>query len=671
VDLTRMFDGAAALAAGRPLAELLGPPETVLEVEVPFNRPDGLGIIGLAREVRAACGGEWTAVARERLAAGWKGDGAFDLKLEDAEGCPRYIAQAIEGVTIGPSPSWLVRRLESVGQRPINQVVDVTNYVLFEFGQPLHAFDLDRLSGPAIRVRRARAGERMTTLDGKERALDPEVLLITDAKGPVAAAGVMGGADSEVHDGSTRLLLECAWFDPRRIRRGGRALGLSTEASKRFERGVDPRIGRPATARFIELLRAITPGLSLGAGTERVAVEVTPRRLSLRPSRASRLVGLPFDAATCVKHLEAFEFGVEPGDPIAVEVPTWRADVTIEDDLVEEVARAEGYDRIPDVPLETGGVHAARSPRERLIARARAAMLARGFSEAWCSTLVSEREAQAAAEVTAETRAFARLVNPMSREGEVLRPNLVPGLLRAVAHNLRQGARAVRLFEIGSGFAVDAPGALPDETLMLGAVVTGQRYAHAHDALQSEVDFEESKGLWEAWLEEMRVDTPQWRSYAAGGWKPGASAEVASRASRIAWAGILAPSLLRTWEIEVPVHLFLALLEPVAERITPPTTVLPGRFPPVRRDLAFFVPERVTHDALVEALVRSGGEWLRAVELFDVYSGPGTPEGMKGLAFALAFEHPERTLKESEVQDIQNRMVTAVAETCGGRLRER
>jgi phenylalanyl-tRNA synthetase beta chain len=289
---------------------------------------------------------------------------------------------------------------------------------------------------------------------------------------------------------------------------------------------------------------------------------------------------------------------------------------------------------------------------------------------------VAEREAvSAAALLGAPAASLVRLANPMSREGEVLRPSPLPGLLRACALNLRQGAQAVRLFEIGAGFAARA-GGLPDEPLMLAAIVTGPRYAHAHDAAQQPVDFEEAKGLWEAWLGEMSVDTPEWRTYSAAGWKPGASAEVAAGASSIAWAGTLSQSLLREWDIEVPVrhevNAFVALLDPLVRTAGTRSRVsLPGRYPPVRRDLAFFVPEAVTHRQLERALVGAGGSWLAGLDVFDVYAGPGTPPGMKSLAFALRFEHPERTLAESEVQGIQERMVEAVARECGGRLRER
>jgi phenylalanyl-tRNA synthetase beta chain len=690
VDLERLFAG-ATLTPGQPLDSLFGPADAVLEVEVPFNRPDGLGVLGLAREVKAALGGHWTGVAEGRLKKRWSGRSDFDLELEDPEGCPRYLAVTVGGVAVGPSPRWLVERLEAAGQRAINNVVDLTNFVLLEFGQPLHAFDLDRLQGPAIRVRRARAGETLVTLDGKERTLTPEVLVIADRARPVAIAGVMGGADSEVLSladkktgdaggearaanrmPTTRLLLECAWFDPVRVRRSARALGLSTEASKRFERGVDPEVGPVATARFLSLLREIVSDAQPGAAREKVAKVRSNAPVTLRLSRLERILGSPVPPEEAARHLESLEFEVKRGDPLRITVPPWRPDVTLEDDLVEEVARARGYEKIGEAPLETGGAYAVRAPAERVRQRARTAMLARGLSEAWCTTLVSEREAADAARLLGQpATALVRLANPMSREGEALRPNLVPGLLRACAHNLRQGEAAVRLFEIGPGVLAGA-GPLPDETAMIAALVTGPTWAHAHDATPATLGFEDAKGLWEAFLAEMRVDTPNWRTYSAEGWKPGASAEVVSGTSRIGWAGTLGPALLRAWDIEVPVHLFVALLDALADhRVEPAGVALPGRFPPVRRDLAFFVPQATTYRQVEDCLRASAGERLVSIELFDVYAGPGTPPGTRSLAFALQFQHPERTLTESEVQAIQDRMVQAVAKECGGRLRER
>ena len=678
LDLESFWPDRPAPAPGTPLDTLMPVPDVVLEIETPFNRPDGLGVIGLAREVKAAFAGSWTPAARARLDARWTPATGFDLKIEDAAGCPDYIAQVIEGIRVQASPADWVRRLEAMGQRSINNIVDATNLVLFEFGQPLHAFDLDRLKGPAIRVRRATAGETLTTLDGKERTLTPEVLVIADGERAVAAAGVMGGADSEVKESTTRLLLECAWFEPARVRRGSRALGLTTEASKRYERCVDPAIGTAAAARFIALLRESCAGLTLGAGHRAQVARAEQPALVLRTSRIERVAGLNVTAAEAARQLELLEFTVGAGDPLTVAVPSWRVDVTLEDDLVEEVARSIGYDAIPEAPLETGGAYAVRSPRERVIAAARRAMLARGVHEAWCGTLVSEREAQSSVTLLGETvESLVRLRNPMSRESEVLRPNLVPGLLRAISRNLAQGRAAVRLFEVGAGFAAD--GKLPRETLMLVSAITGPRHGHAHtdaavgakDSCTRPADFAVAKGLWEAWLEEMRVDSPQWRAYSGAGWKPGASAEVASGTSRIGWAGTLAHSLLEEWDINTPVHVFVALLDPLQNAARVSKIRLPGKYPPVRRDLAFFVPQSVTHAAIDHAVSREAGERLDSIELFDVYTGPGTPEGMKSMAFALQYQHPERTMTEAEVQTIQERIVAAVGKELGGQLRER
>ena len=680
----RTYLAGATLEVGKPFDTYLPEPDHVLEVETPFNRPDGMGVVGLAREVKAALGGKWTEWARARHAAQPASASArvtFDLEVEDASECPSYLAQVVEGVRVGPSPAWLVRKLAAMGQRSINNLVDLTNLVLFEFGQPLHAFDAGKLDGGAIRVRRAKQDESLTTLDGKPRVLNNEVLVIADRKRPVAIAGVMGGLDSEVTDATTNILLECAVFQPARVRRGSRSLDLSTEASKRYERGVDPGNTLAAAARYLTLLLELCPGAKLGTWRLR-QVEPQPRSLQLRPSRCERLIGLPLGAGRCADLLESLEFGVARADTLTVTIPTWRPDCTLEDDLVEEVARSNGYDRIPEAPLESGGAFATRSPRERVIRRARDSMLALGFNEAWCSSLVSEPEAAAAARLLGERRArLVKLSNPMSRESEVLRPNLLPGLLRATALNLRQGATSVRLFEVGVGFESSGE-LLPRESLMVAAVLAGPRWRHTHDLVptrpegaydpRGEVDFLDAKGLWEAWLSQMRVDAPEWRAYAADGWKSGASAEVAVGTSRIGWAGILAQDLLRSWDIETSVHLFVALLDPLAEGASAVIRArVPGRFPPVRRDVAFFVPRDTPHATVERLLAGAAGQLLHSIELFDVYEGPGTPAGMLSLAYALQFQHAERTLAEAEVTDLQSRMVTAVAQGCGGQLRER
>ena len=665
------------LVPGTPLDAVLGGPETVLDVEVFYNRGDAQSILGLVREVAAFAGAKWTEDGIRRLNLPWKASGGFDLAIDDTEGCPRYLAQVLENVTVGPSPRWAVRRLEAMGVRAINNVVDATQLVMFEYGQPLHAFDLERLAGPSIRVRRARQGESLRTLDGKTRALDPEVLVIGDGERAVALAGIMGGEDTEVRGGTKRLLLECAAFDPQRVRRGVVRLGLKTEASRRFERGVDPQVAPTALARFLELMREFCPDARAGASAEQGGPgrRVVPVRM--RTERCDALLGLAIPVPDQARLLRTLGFSVvEQADTLVVTPPSWRRDVQIEEDVIEEVARAHGYDAIPEPMPELGGATAHRSSREREIAAARRAFLARGFDEALCTSLVSEEEARAAAGLGGDDDgSILRLANPMSRESAALRPNPIPGLLRAVAHNLRQGAESVRLFEVGAGYRALPPRAKEerpvDEPLYMAAAVAGKRLAHAHDDTQAPVDFFDAKGVWEAVLEELRVDTPEWRAYSGPGWKPGASAQVASRGSRIGWAGVAAPRWLDTWDIDVPVYLGLVRLDTLFLRGPAAPLRLPGRFPPVRRDVAFFVPSSVPYADVERVLKREGGDWLRGLELFDVYSGTGTPDGMRSLAFALQFGHEERTLTESEVEAIQQRMAAGVARECGGRLREK
>ena len=597
---------------------------------------------------------------------------------------------------IAPSPGWLQRRLEAMGQRPINNVVDITNLVLFEFGQPLHAFDLDRLAGPAIRVRRARAGERFTTLDGKERTLDPEVLLICDREKPVAIAGVMGGAESEVRDG----LAAGGSRAPGARRHHAAAAGVRVvpaaphpprlARARALDRGLEALRARRGPARRRRRDRALpgAAGRGLAGDDAGPGVRARLRAGRARAARAARLA-LPAhprhrrparrgDSASRGRWNSTVEPRAPHGAPappaweLEVEVPSWRAG---RHDRGRPDRGGGALARLRPHPRGRRSRPTASMPRA---ARASAASSARG---APCWPAASPRPGRARWSPSARRSrprpcwarapdSLVRLANPMSREGEVLRPSPVAGLLRACAHNLRQGVPAVRLFEVGMGFAATAPRPgrtaprSPSETLMLAAIVTGPRYAHAHDAAQQAVDFDEAKGLWEAWLEEMSVDTPEWRAYAAPGWKLGASAELrpglraldgaAAWASRCCAHGTSRSRCTCSWCSSTRCSGAL----PAAHRVT-----LPGRFPPVSRDLAFFVP--VARAAArgragpARAAQAAGGEGSRlaSIELFDVYTGPGTPEGMKSLAYALRFEHAERTLQEAEVQAIQDRMV--------------
>jgi phenylalanyl-tRNA synthetase beta chain len=673
---------------GRPVREMFGEPDVVLDVEVAYNRPDALCMAGIAREVAAAfelplspsgsAVGPWA-----RFDATVATGGPFPVRVEDPVGCPRYLAQVVRGVKIGPSPVWLQERLERAGMRPISNVVDATNYVLLEMGHPLHAFDLAKLAGPEIVVRRAKPGEKMTTLDGKDRVLSSEHLVIADRDQPTVIAGVMGAAHVEVTDATTDLLLEAAWFDPVRIQRAVSDHGILSEAARRYGRGVDPALAPAAMARALELILELAGGRLDGPATDAKARSFEPLELELRPAHAARLLGARIGRDRMARDLAALGFGVvdtAPGGgddgagelPLVVTVPTRRRDVTREVDLIEEVARAFGYDRLPDVPLVSGGAVGDRPAERRLKDLARQALIGLGFSECMTPSLDDpERLALTWPLLHDGEPRLARIRNAAGPETSALRSDLLSGLLRVAAHNLRHGADGLRLFEVGKTFVARGPNDPPVETTQLVALVCGSRFEVAWDGGQAETDFFEAKGLWEAFLARLGVDRTEWAPYPARGWKSGEAAELRAKA-RVACAGRLSPLLARRLDLEVTIYLFAAELDALgrARRETTRFTNFP-RLPGVRRDVAFFLPADVPHGRIESLLRKSGGALLAEVRLFDVYQGKGVPEGKKSLAYTLTFQAADRTLQESEIESLQRTMVETLGAEVGAVLRDR
>ncbi len=665
---------------GRPVREVFGEPDVLFEIEVPYNRPDLLCISGLARELAAAYDLPVLAAPGARFGGRVLTGGTFPVTVEDPAGCARYLAQVVRGITIAPSPAWLAERLERAGMRPINNVVDVTNYVMLEMGQPLHAFDLDTLEGPAIVVRRARAGELLTTLDGRERKLTTEHLVIADKGRATGLAGTMGAEFVEVTASTTSLLLESAWFDPVRVQRMVSDHGLMSEAARRFGRGVDPGLAPAAMARALGLFAELAGGRLDGAATEVSARASVPLELELRPARATRLLGAKIGRDRMAKDLAAAGFGVtDPaagdaaGDlPLVITVPTRRRDVTTETDLVEEVGRAFGYDRLPDVPLTTGGSVGTRPDDRRLRDRAREALVGLGFTE--CLTASLDDPARLATTWPLSHDGEPRLVtikNPAGPETSALRSDLVSGLARVAAHNLRHGAPGLRLFEIGRVFQPRATGELPEEPVQLCALLAGNRFGEAWDAGQAAVDFFESKGLWEALFARLGVDTLEWAPYAGRGWKSGEASDLRAKV-HVAYAGRLGPRLARELDLEIPVYLLVADLAAIG-RARRETRRFAGytRLPGIKRDLAFFLPSSVPHARVEALLLARGAPLLAQVQLFDVYEGKGVPKGQKSLAYSLTFQAPGRTLAEAEIEAVQQSIVSALAAEIGAVLRDR
>lgn len=650
---------------GAPLVESLGLDDVRMTVEVTANRPDLLSHVGIAREVApdgvagvrlpplpgVAGASPLRRVEREGETAGAR------IAVEDAEGCPHYAAGIIRGVRVGPSPEWLASRLRAVGVRPINNVVDATNYVLFEVGQPLHAFDLRRLEGPDVRVRRARAGETLRTLDGVQRTLHTADLVIADATRPIALAGVMGGEDSEVTAETRDVLLECALFAPRTVRRTARRLGLSTDASYRFERGVDPELQPEALRRLIELVVVVAGGEPAGE-----ALDVSPRphsraTLRLRPQRVSRLLGVPLDTEELGGLLRpiGFETVTEGGD-LRVTVPGFRGDVEREVDLIEEVARRRGYDSFPDA---LRGWRPGVVPDDGAVALEQAlhALLLR-----W-----GLLEAHTPAFAPAHTRRVP-LLHPLSAEESHLRDALLPGLLRRVEHNWAHAVRDVRLFEIGTAFSPTEDGGLPAEERRLALVLSGSRRPTHWSGPALDWDVWDFKALL---AELARVvggaavqPEPTPPTPFAPGWglrivgSPGGEG-VGGRIAQDAtdpppWAADL-------WGLELTLP---AALPPSAREYAS----LPEH-PPVERDLALLLPSGVTA-ADVEGVVRAaGGDLLETVRPFDRYTGEGIPEEVTSVAWRLRFRAAGRTLADPEVDESVARVVRRLESELGVRLR--
>jgi phenylalanyl-tRNA synthetase beta chain len=650
-------------APGTRFLDALPIADDQIVVDVSANRPDLLCHKGVARELAAVMGGvvklpefgRADAHQPNRPSAHHGVVDGVEVRLEDPEGAPRYMIAVIRGVKVGPSPAWLAHRLTSLGHRPINNVVDATNYILFEINQPLHAFDLAKLRGPAVVVRRAKPSERIVTLDGVERKLTAEMTAICDAERPTIVAGVMGSADSEVSATTTDVVLECAYFQPTRIRRTRRALGLSSESSYRFERGIDMLAMPDALGRAIDLIRAVAGGDMREAPLDLWPEPQQPRSVFLRPERVAHLLGVPVARAEVERLLSAVGFVAAPKDQrLAVQVPGWRPDVTREVDLIEEVARLRGYQTFPDElrPYRPGTVPDA--PSELTLSRVRERLARSGLFEAKTLSLGPADDPEAIA-----------VQNPLSKEETHLRTRLLPGLTRRVEHNWRLGEREVRLFEVGTVFRW-GKGALPDEQLWLGVVLTGaRRPSHWSDGGGAKVPdmdiwdlkrhFELAVGLAAppgALVVRAAGDGAGWQAVAEDGTVVGRAGPLDADAPK--WAAPL-------YGLEVRITVAPA----VVVRYEPVPT-----HPAVERDISLVVPGGVTAAAIEAVLRKAGGALLTRPQVLDEYRGAGLPAGTRGVTWRCTFRDPARTLTDKEVDALLGKMLSALEGELDVRRRE-
>ncbi len=665
-----------AAEPGTPFTELApNARDTVLEIGLTPNRPDGLGHVGLAREIAALYGFpfEWPSAGPAPALASEATSDVASIAVEDPERCPHYGAAGVLGVAIAPSPLWVRYRLQALGVRSISNVVDVTNLVMLEFGHPMHGFDLARVRGGKIVVRRAKDGEKMTTLDGAERALVADDLLICDAEGPVALAGVMGGASSEIQPDTTRVLFEVAWFDPRGVRRTARRHGMHTESSHRFERGVDPG----DVARVLDRAVALTVQLAGGQATKgrihvqgaRIAGEPLPperKAIRLRAHRIKDLLGIdiPFGDATGI--LERLGCEVQREDSAAdVLVPSHRPDLGREVDLVEEVARVRGIDAIP---AELPAIRASRDVggREELARRARDAAVALGLSEAITYGFTSARVLEA----LSAPKATVILENPLAEQQAVMRTTLLPGLLDAVQHARRHGEHEIREFTVGPVFLEGKD--LPTEKMRLAFVLAGDRPAWL--SKPQGFDVWDAKGyaieLARRLSGKPAEAVPVEREEAPKHLHPRGAAFVEVAGERVGAFGPLHPDVVDALELDGEVLVFEMDLDPFASGPALPKYAAIPRFPASTRDVALVVKDGTAAGEVERAVREAAGALAEDVRIFDRFVGGQVPAGCASLAFHVVYRAADRTLTDAEVDAAHANVVKTVGERFGATLRQ-
>ena len=651
-----------AAPPGTRFVDAVGLADHQIVIDVAANRPDLLCHKGVARELGASLGapvklpvipGAKALTDRPSVRQSDRGvvDGV-EVRLEDPEGAPRYMMAVLRGVRVASSPAWLAERLTAVGQRPINNVVDATNYILFELNQPLHAFDLAKLRGPAVVVRRARPGEKIVTLDGATRTLTTEMTAICDAERPTIVAGVMGSAESEVSSDTTDLVLECAYFQPTRIRRTRRALGLSSESSYRFERGID-MLGMPdALRRAVELIAAVAGGEIRAPALDLWPEPQQERTIFLRPDRVDTLLGVSIERSEVERLLTSVGFFVAPKDArLAVQVPGWRPDVTREVDLIEEVARLKGYDAFPDELRAYRPGTVPDAPEERARARVRDALASAGLLEARTLPIGSADGPDAVA-----------ILNPMSVEEAHLRRRLIPGLIGRVEHNWANRNRDVRLFEVGTVFRRRAS-AIDEWTSVAGVLTGARRPPHWSDGAKvPDMDIWDLKYHFEL---AVAAAAPSCDLQPLVGGAVGWEAVERGSGAVLGWAGPLEADA-PVWAAPLfgfEVRLTLAERGIITYRPLPPQ-------PPVERDLALLLPPGVSAAQVSDVLRRAAGSLLERLEVFDEYRGSGIPEGYRSVAWHCTFRDPARTLREREVDTVLEQGLKALEGELGVRRRE-
>jgi phenylalanyl-tRNA synthetase beta chain len=661
------------LAAGTPFVDVIGGPETVLNLEITWNRSDCLSIVGIAREVAALLRRPLrlpdpvlaeSSEAVERLA---------DVQIEDAEGCPRYTGRVLQGVRPGPSPRWMQRRLELCGLRPINNIVDVTNYVMLETGHPLHAFDYELIGGHRIVVRRAWAGETMATLDGVARPLDAETLLIADANRPVAIAGIMGGAGSEIRDTTSTVLLESATFAPRRIHRTSVRLGLATESARRFERGVCAGRVEWSGRRAAELMMQLA-GATVAKGVlDRYPGREPERRIPCRFGRVRQLIGVPIADDEVVSILGALKLEVVGRDVSGchVRAPDFRSDLEIEADLIEEVARIHGLDEIPTATPRTRVVDGVSDAPERAVAACRAVLAGLGLTEIMNYSFLANGLLDTFDPASADSRVV--LPNPVSADHSVLRNALTPQMVETLGRNLARETEDAGFFEMGRVFMKTGEGRIAEETRIAVGLMgrVGRAGMDRVRPVQEQEMFLWAKGVVEALAAATRAGALEFRPAMAPWLDPAWSMEVLLDGRVLGCLGLLRAEVRKTWRMLQPVGVAELEASPFLARVFDRRALKPlPTYPSVTRDVAMIVNEPVTHAEAERTIRAAAPAELEEVWLFDVFRNAAIGAGRKSMAYRLRFRSRERTLTDEEANAYHSAIKEALRDRLQAELRE-
>lgn len=641
----------AEAVPGRPLSEYVRQ-DTVIDWEVTPNRPDWLSHLGIAREIAALSGGqEHLRLPRFVLrdASGPSVETLAAVQVDAPDLCPRYTVRVIRGVSIGPSPAWLRSALESVGIRPINNVVDITNFVMMECGQPLHAFDYDRIARHTITVRRAAEGEQLVTLDGQTHELTVENLLIADASGGIALAGVMGGRNSEISGDTVTVLLESAAFHAGNIRATAKKLGLHTESSHRFERGVSLDGVEFASARAAALMCELAGGEVVEGHIDAYPAPYKPPSVTCRVQRAAALLGVALTSNDVAGSLERLGLGIvgQTEQAVTAAIPSFRLDLEREADLIEEVVRMFGLSNLPAVPAPAQVGGSIRNDAYVGLQEVRDEMLGLGLSEAINYSLLS-REGATAGTGFAATQ-LVGLANPISMENAWIRPSLLPGLIQTAAHNVAHNTNDLAMFEIGRVVASAPP--LPEERMQLGILLSGKRHPERFGReLEMLYDFADLKGLLAGWLESRRIVDVGCLPARHPGFRDGAAATLEKDGTTLAVFGEVAPGLTDGIRLHNPLYMALVELDTVFETVTPPRILQPlPQFPATARDISLVAPRHVSNGDVIAVIRDAGCEWLEDVRLFDVYEDDASlGRENRSLAYSLTYRDCRRTLTDDD-----------------------